>query len=261
MKKHLWICVVIFIGAVVGSRWLPWWGVAPLIAGVVFALIAWSVWRVKRWWRRSIAEGLDAQGRALLNASVTIHGVRVVPRPEHVRDEHIPGLESPDGEALDEEDRDGMRRGAELWRVDRWVGIDMTIRPDPNLAPGAYRTEDLAPEPGDDSWRAWRPAMLSLVHADTPPGNPKQMGLMDMWIPCGSCVMIETLGADGEAESVLRLHEESDGSEEEIDEREFNGPRRVRMTFSVPASLGERAKLRYVVHDLAALDLPLALAR
>ncbi len=246
VKLYLLLCLLVMTAVIVGSRWLPIWAAALLVPGT-FVFLLWLTWRlVKRWWRVSIARGLEQASAVMRGATVTIHSVEA--------------CESPSGfEAMNELDEEELADSG-IATPDRWVAIEMTVRPDPA---GVAAARELAAkdEEGmdpDDAGR-WVPTSFSLV----PPGteaDPLKRGLMATFGgEQGSAYEATRVDGDPFAGTALEVIDEAgdlDGEGEDEMEVVIEGAARVRVVFAIPEGLPASVTLRYLTVDLAEVTLP-----
>lgn len=216
VKAYLLFVLVAMTAIVVASRWLPIWA-ATVVIPVSFLFFVWLGFAlVKRGVRALYAQSLEEQSIVMRGATVTVHAVEACGQPAE--------FEETDAEAADGEE------------PDRWVRIEMTVRPDE--ASVAQSREQV--EEGGGRWMA---TGFSLME----PGvvlDPKREGVLKMFsMPCGRAVKAECV--DG-----------SPVPTPEHEELTLTGPARVRVVFRVPSELPEKVAVRYHHVELAEVSLP-----
>jgi hypothetical protein len=133
MRSILFVLLVLVAAFVVVIRWLPWWGVAALFAGLLLSIPVLIKWALPRLLRLPF----KAKGAVLSGASVTLHSVE--------------RAEAPPARPDDEDDEVPAGQPREHYRV------DLTVTPPP--ASGAFAL--------------WEPGELVLVRHDARADKPE----------------------------------------------------------------------------------------
>lgn len=216
VKAYLIFVLLAMTAVVIASRWLPIWAAALVIPGAFLFFVWLGFALVKRGVRALYAQSLEEQSLVMRGATVTVHAVEACGPPE--------GFDESDAEAADGEE------------PDRWVRIEMTVRPDP-------ASEARSREKVEENAGQWLATGLTLME----PGvvlDPKRMGVLKLFsLPCGRAVHAELV----------------DGGEAGKDEDEglaLSGAARVSVTFQVPAEVRGRVSVRYHHVELAEIVLP-----
>lgn len=224
VKAYLIFVLIAMSAIIVASRWLPWWAGLILIPGSFLFFIWLAIALIKFGARKLLQASLEDQSLVLRDATVTVHSVTDCEAPT-------------DPNTFDEEEGEPI----DLSMLgDRFVCVDMTVHPEPtSVADSREKVEEVG--------GMWYPVLLSLME----PGvvlDPKSQGVMAMFsIPQARALRVERVDADGNSKVV--------GSDAD-DEMVIDGPARVRVTFAIPAELGERVAVRYHLIELAEITLP-----
>ncbi len=243
VKLYLIFVLLAITAVIVASRWLPIWSAALLVPATVIFFI-WLTWRlVKHWWRVMMAKGMEQAAAVMRGATVTVHLVEACGAPENF----VP---------LDDEEL----ADAGYPTPDRWVAVEMTVRPDPE-AVAAARLEAENDEEGMDPEDAgrWVPTSFSLVPVGTET-DPKKRGVMAMFEgEQGNAFEATRVDSDPFAGTELEVRDEDgavDGEGAGEMELVIEGAARVRVVFAIPAGLPGTVSLRYLTVDLGEVSLP-----
>lgn len=216
VRAYLIFVLLAMTGVIVASRWLPIWAAAVVIP-VSFLFFMWLGFSlVKRGVRALYAQSLEEQSIVMRGATVTIHAVEACEAPA--------GFEETDAEPTEGEE------------PDRWVRIEMTVRPDEaSVAQSREKVEECGGR--------WMATGFSLME----PGvvlDPKRQGVLKLFsLPCGQAVHAERV--DG-----------GDVGEGEDEGLVLSGAARVSVTFQVPPEVRGRVVVRYHHVELAEVSLP-----
>ncbi|MEZ6242374.1 MAG: hypothetical protein R3B57_04960 [Phycisphaerales bacterium] len=244
VKLYLIFVLLAICAVIVGSRWLPIWAAALVVPGTVLFFI-WLTWRlIRRWWRVTMATEMRKASAIMRGAVVTIHRVELAAAPPDF-------LELSEAEQVD----------GEVDGPDRWVSIDMTVRPDPAAEAVSRRVEDDELDMG-----RWQPSQFSLVPIGTET-DPLKRGIMAMWTGLqGNAFKAERIDGDegeraidalaGDPTTAIEPRDEDPDEQRDPDEFMIEGPARVRVLFAIPAELPTQVSLRYLTLDLAEVTLP-----
>lgn len=221
LKLGVLIILLLLAGIVgVGNLFLPWWGTLLLFLGALAVLTGLFLLAVRMMLDSVFRMGFDVMSRVLNGATVNINRVTTAEAP----------------------------RGADDDEDVSWVRIDFSVTPDPDLGPP---TDEREIEMLDREWNVWDAALFALAAPDLPPLDRARVKDYYQTKKFAAPTLIEILSPAGEVER-SRLYEPDDDN----DDSGVKGPGRVRLTIGIPDGFGERAVLRYGVHEFAGIELP-----
>ena len=219
--RFLMFAFLVFVaGTIAAFVLLPWWQALIVVLAIIVATVWGTQYLIGSVWRqigKTVSREVEKRSMALRGAEAEVHSVVVA--------------EAPPKEADEDEDWDGDEDEAEEQDEDEgprtYYQIDVTIKP-----PAA---------PPEGATQEWQTTELHLVpsHASKP--------VFDLLRGSGT---IAEQGCEP-----LNVQVERNGTYEPDDDGEYEGPRRLRMLFALPADWKE-VKFQYYGEQFGNIPLP-----